>query len=339
MTEEGIAITRFIPEVQTLVNSDPTKYDPNGNGYIDDGDELSQLLSEYQCGRAEELLTQYQWGFESTKYTLAEKVEIRDAGQKAKDAASRTDRSVMLPALSVVGGVITAIVGAVICDNNIDKDGNITYKTKSSVMKKVADGSYTEGAIPAYDHGKYMKQPISEQAAQHLKYYPKMEDLNNPYRNGYSRNLKGEPFTLRKWQVGDPQFVKQTSVVQKVLPKGKAVGLVALASLAVAATGFVAEWLIENSAKNKAEDVAKTNIKARQTADGERIMKQRRAEEEALRQRQEAMKQEELEYQEKMQAATSSIDEHVTSAEAKAKKINKELDKAKSKIDEAQKDE
>jgi hypothetical protein len=316
------------------VNSDPTKYDPNGNGYIDDGDELSQLLSEYQCNEKDLTSTGG-----DTMYTLAEKVEIRDAGQNAKDAESRTDRSVALPALSVFGGFFTAFIGGVVCSENADKDGNITYKTKSSVMKKVADGSYTKGAKPAYDYKTYMKQPISEGTAQHLKYYPKIEELSSAYINGYSRNLKGEPFTLREWKVGDPQFVKQTSVVKKVLPKGKATGLLALAGLAVVATGFVAEWLIENSAKNKAENVAKTNIKAKQTADGERIMKQRRAEEEALRQRQEAMKQEELEYQEKMQAATSSIDKQVTSAEAKAKRINKELDNAKSKIDEAQKDE
>ena len=36
------------PEVLTLVRSNLAKYDPNNNGVVDDGDELSQLLSEYQ---------------------------------------------------------------------------------------------------------------------------------------------------------------------------------------------------------------------------------------------------------------------------------------------------
>ena len=49
MTGQGIKITDLRPEIITLVNSNPEKYDVNGNGKIDEGDELSQLLSEYQC--------------------------------------------------------------------------------------------------------------------------------------------------------------------------------------------------------------------------------------------------------------------------------------------------
>lgn len=45
----SIKITSHRPEIQTLVNSNPNKYDPNSNFKIDDGVELSQLLSEYGC--------------------------------------------------------------------------------------------------------------------------------------------------------------------------------------------------------------------------------------------------------------------------------------------------
>ena len=45
----GIVITDLRHEIQTLVNSNTSKYDPNANGIIDEGDELSLLLSEYDC--------------------------------------------------------------------------------------------------------------------------------------------------------------------------------------------------------------------------------------------------------------------------------------------------
>ena len=55
----GIPITQLLPEIQLTVNSDPTKYDPNGNGQIDDGSELSTLLSEYKITKPEYLTNEY----------------------------------------------------------------------------------------------------------------------------------------------------------------------------------------------------------------------------------------------------------------------------------------
>ena len=72
MAEQGIKIVNLRPEIQTLVNSDPMKYDPNANGKIDDGVELSQLLSEYGC-KVEDLTAQ---GGEEM-FTKAEEVDIR----------------------------------------------------------------------------------------------------------------------------------------------------------------------------------------------------------------------------------------------------------------------
>ena len=46
---DGIMITDLRPEIQTLVNSNPKKYDRNRNRIIDEGYELSLLLSEYNC--------------------------------------------------------------------------------------------------------------------------------------------------------------------------------------------------------------------------------------------------------------------------------------------------
>lgn len=51
----GTEIAKLLPEVQLRVNSNPDKYDPNGNGQIDDGEELSTLLSEYGKSSIEDL--------------------------------------------------------------------------------------------------------------------------------------------------------------------------------------------------------------------------------------------------------------------------------------------
>lgn len=72
MAGQGIKITDLRPEVQTLVNSDPKKYDSNANGKIDDGVELSQLLSEYQC-KAEDLTSADK---KEPMWTTAEQVDI-----------------------------------------------------------------------------------------------------------------------------------------------------------------------------------------------------------------------------------------------------------------------
>lgn len=52
-------ITKFRPEVQTLINSNPAKYDPNGNGVIDEGPEIGLLLQEYSCRSTYPLLSEY----------------------------------------------------------------------------------------------------------------------------------------------------------------------------------------------------------------------------------------------------------------------------------------
>lgn len=72
----GIPITSLLPEIQTLVNSDPAKYDPNGNYEIDDGEELSTLLSEYSKKRPEQLTPEgdNHWGKEKT---LQEKAMLK----------------------------------------------------------------------------------------------------------------------------------------------------------------------------------------------------------------------------------------------------------------------
>lgn len=49
----AIQISDLRQEIQTLVRSNPMKYDPNGNGIIDDGEEISLLLSEYGCKESE----------------------------------------------------------------------------------------------------------------------------------------------------------------------------------------------------------------------------------------------------------------------------------------------
>ena len=45
----AIAISELRPEIRTLVEYKSEEYNPNGNKYIDDGEELSRLLSEYGC--------------------------------------------------------------------------------------------------------------------------------------------------------------------------------------------------------------------------------------------------------------------------------------------------
>ena len=45
MISQGINISDLRPEVRSLVYSNPAKYNPNNNEKIDDGAELSLLLS------------------------------------------------------------------------------------------------------------------------------------------------------------------------------------------------------------------------------------------------------------------------------------------------------
>jgi hypothetical protein len=329
---QGINITSLRPEIQTLVNSDPTKYDPNGNGYIDDGEELSLLLSNYQC-RKEDLTS----SDKKTMFTLAEQSEISEAGQKAKNENSS---SLKAPAIAIGSGV--AIMGSFI-STMLSKNGHILTHKKLSVEKLVADGSYTKGGRPAYDIHKYMKQEISDGATKNMESYPTFESIvhvNGNKASSYVRDLNGKPYILRNWKKGDPQFVKDgVKVIEKYVPLTKRVKQFGLAGLAIAAVGFVADYFIDSSAKNKAENEAKINIKAKQTADSEKIMSERRKQAEELRQRQEAMNQAELEYRENMQSATEAIDKHVSSAKTNAEQINKQLNEAKTKIDKIEKEE
>ena len=111
MAQQGIKITDLRPEIQTLVNSDPTKYDPNKNGVIDDGDELSQLLSEYQCTRGD---LNKQGG--ETMLTCFEKLEVNDY------VSSHNEFSKIATGTIVGGGaLLSGIAGIIQIGESTDK--------------------------------------------------------------------------------------------------------------------------------------------------------------------------------------------------------------------------
>ena len=105
-----------------------------------------------------------------------------------------------------------------------------------------------------------------------------------------------------------------------------------LIAAGLALGGFAFKGIYDAITRNSAKEEAYTKIKAQQTADGERIFEQRRKEEAELKARKEAMRKEELEYKERLNTATTGIENNISSANKKAKSVNKELDKIKEKV-------
>ena len=152
MTQQGIKITDLRAEVQTLVNSDPTKYDPNKNGKIEEGDELSQLLSEYQC-KPEDLTS----NDGKKMWTLNEQIA---ANEYAAEKAEQDETGILATTLGIGAGAITAFFSLMSAAND-DTLHEVKTKKLVDIEKLVNDGSYNTGARPAYDVGTYMKQYIS----------------------------------------------------------------------------------------------------------------------------------------------------------------------------------
>ena len=331
MAQDGIKITDLRPEVQTLVNSDPTKYDPNKNGQIDDGDELSQLLSEYQCTKED--LT-------STKgdkmWTLNEQLEIE------RETKSKNDELGLWFGLT---GAITTGIGSWFAHDMFKLSGGKIRESKEfekvvdGIEKRVADGTYNPKGRPAADiyskDGRpFMKFHVGG-SYYGQKQYNTLQELADSWRPTYDTATGPGGLgvdRLRDWKTGDPQFVPEQKVVKevkKVFTKGFKKGIIGLGVTALSALGICAAYKV--SANDNIKQ-AQTEIKARQTADGERIMEQRRKEEAELKARKEAMKKEELEYKERLNTATSGIERSVASANQKAKNVNRELDKIQEKV-------
>lgn len=116
-----IQITNLRPEVQTLVNSNPEKYDPNENGKIDDGVELSQLLSEYGC--TEKQLTAK--GGEEM-FTYEERKEIKE--RASKDPGGEVGGIAGISAIAGLVGIITTGVQMNNAFNNLCKANNVFKK-------------------------------------------------------------------------------------------------------------------------------------------------------------------------------------------------------------------
>ena len=336
MTQNGIKITDLRAEIQTLVNSDPTKYNPNRNGKIDDGDELSLLLSEYQCS-VEDLTKKGG----KTMLTNEEKLAV-DKHLNCSDAVNGKIFT------GVLGGLATLVCAGMGIDNVHtmlgNKEGFLMDKnfTKNvDIETLVKDGSYTKNGRPAYDIGKYMKTYISEDATRSisLEYSNGVALARNSggtkvnLGRAYARDIQGKPFVLREWKPGDPQFVKTgtktVEMTKKALTRAGKLGLInfGLATLfGLSTVGIISA--INKSYKN--EKIS--SIKAEQTKVGQQIMEKRRQEEAQRAQREAALKQEELEYKERLNSATSGIENNISRADRKAKSVNKELDKIKEKV-------
>jgi len=330
MTQQGIKITNLRAEVQTLVNSDPTKYDPNKNGIIEEGDELSQLLSEYQC-KKEDLVSDKK----QKMWTLNEQLEVTE-----KTKSKNIDLGVFF---GMVGTIATGI-GLWFSGDMFKRGGGKIKENKEieklvEIEKRIADGTYNKAGRPAadiysHDGRPFMKFHVGGSFIGQKNYKTVQELADSMYATtgtalppdgyGYER--------LRDWKPGDPQFIKQQKVVKevkKVFTKGFLKGALGLGVTALTAIGLFAAY---KSSANDNIKQAQTEIKARQTADGERIMEQRRKEEAELKARKEAMKKEELEYKERLNAATTGIEKRISSANKKAKIVNRELDKIKEKV-------
>lgn len=336
----GTEITKLRVEVQTLVNSEPTKYDPNANGIIDDGDELSLLLSEYQCNEAD--LTNK----EGPKlWTQAELLDIEKRVKENSKDKTKTNR-----VIAWITGLLGIGVGVSMAKKAISTETKqVEYTEFIEKFKKVSDGSYSPDAKPAPDLYSSTGKPVMirtvapTEAKQHHHIYGSVEELKK-FGNGNELLAHGRSGTgyesLRNWIPGDPQFipdgkeaVKKVKTVtnriinKKMLLKAGAVGGgVVLASI-LATT--IANLVI----KNKAENQAKTAIKAQQAKVGGDLMDQKRAKEEEMRQREAALKQKELEYQQNMDEATKNIERQVTFAQRKANKLNADLKELQAQVD------
>ena len=71
----SIPIKDLLPEIQLRVNSAPDRYNPNRNNYIDDGEELSTLLSEYKLQSADGLKSSF-WCIE--RKTVEERIQMKE---------------------------------------------------------------------------------------------------------------------------------------------------------------------------------------------------------------------------------------------------------------------
>lgn len=236
----SINITNLRPEIQTLVNSDPNKYDPNANGKIDNGVELSQLLSEYGC--TEKQLTSK--GGEEM-FTYQERKEIKDFGAEY----SSNDKSAICFCSLAAGGI----------------------------------GLVTTGV-----------------------------QMDSAFRN--LSNAKG---------------------VFKNIPKhlriGNGIGLaIGLGLTALSVLGFTKGI---SNAQKIGENRAKLEIKVEQSKKGTATLQERLQHEEEMRQREAALKQDELEYKERVHTATTGIDTKLKTAEKRAKNINNNLKEAEKKIE------
>ena len=331
MSQQGIKITDLRPEIQTLVNSDPTKYDPNKNRMIDDGDELSQLLSEYQCGK-EDLTS----NDDSKMWTLNEQLEISNKTKSKNDELSLW--------FGLTGAITTGIGSWIAHDMFKLSDGKIKEnkefeKVVDGVAKRVADGTYNPKGRPAADIYSEGGRPfmIHHQGGTRIgqKQYNTLQELANSWRPTYDTATGSGGLgvdLLRDWKPGDPQFVPEQKVVKdvkKVFTHGFKKGILGLGITALAGIGLYATYKIFANDNIKQ---AQIEVKARQTADGERIFEQRRKEEAELKAREAALKQEELEYRERMNTATSSIEQNISIADKKAKSVNRELDKIKKEV-------
>lgn len=236
----SINITNLRPEIQTLVNSDPNKYDQNSNAKIDDGVELSQLLSEYGCTE-KQLISK---GGEEM-FTYKEREEIKDLATKN----SHDDKNLLdgLAFFLGIGGIGTTVA----------------------------------------------------------KFNNLLGHLENA--NGVFKNI--------------PKHLRIGNVF------GLAIGLGLTASSVFALTKGV------SNLQKSAENDAKLLIKAEQSRKATAIFQERLQHEVEMRQREATLKQDELEYKERIHTATTGIDTKLKTAEKRAKNINNNLKEAEKKVE------
>jgi len=301
----GIQHSELRTEVLTLVNSNLAKYDANNNGIVDDGDELSQLLAEYQCNAQD--LTQ---GKNKDKmWSLSEQLEI---GKRVDKKTKGSDI-----AAGIFGGA-GVIAGAGVAGHYYKKG---VTKVTEPVTTKIL---------------KIVKEYVNDG-----KYRPNEEFVVNGLGHAADRHyVNHDVFTNRLPVPGDPQWVKTEKLVDKTenvtkIIKDKSIikkGLTRGGMFALA--GIVGFGLIKVITHAIAKKKAQTEIKAQQAEAGSKEMETRRQQAEEMRQREEALKQDELEYKERMDKATNGIQSNIGRANAKARQLNKALDEANEKVKE-----